>query len=166
MDYVAESKRMFDVGDYQWNIALAFDLHQRNPQLAIQWAILCAERLLAFRFPERLPDLLNDIDIAKMRVSSFPDSDDPEKLEYEIWGRPNRDAPQTAMSKIFTAIRELHQRSNCVWASGAVIANLVADDWGETPGTCTSTECYDIAIQSYFDILDANATNPENEIVG
>jgi hypothetical protein len=166
MDYVAESKRMFDVGDYQWNIALAFDLHQRNPQLAAQWAILCAERLLAFRFPDRLPDLLIDIDTAKLRVNSSPDSDDSEKLEYAIWCRPNRDAPQTAVSKLFTAIRELHQRSNCVRASGAVIANLVADHWGEIPGTFTSTELYDIVLQSYFDILDANATSPENEIVG
>jgi hypothetical protein len=166
MDYVAESKRMFDDGDYQWKNALAFDLHHRNPLLAAQWAILCAERLLTLRFPDRLPDLLKDIDSAKIRVNSPPDADDPIGPEYEIWCRPNRDAPQTAMSKIFTAIRELHQRSNCVVASSAVIANLVADDWGGISGTCTSIECFDIVLQSYYDVLHANATNPENENVG
>ena len=95
----------------------------------------------------------------------FVIADDPEKLEYEIWYRPNRDAPQTAISKLFTAIRELHQRCNCAWASGAVIANLTADDWGKIPGRCTSTELHDIVLQCYFDVINDTQSNPDAEIV-
>ncbi len=161
MDYVAESKRMFDRGDYQWKNALGFDLHQRDPKLTALWAILCAECLLSHRFPGRLHDLQNDLSLAKRRLNAFPESGDPKKLEYEIWYRPNRDAPQTAMSKLFTAIREFHQRGNCVWASGAVIANLVADDWTETTGTVTSRELYDIVLLCYFGILNKIESDPD-----
>ena len=166
MDYVAKSKLMFEDGDYQWKNALAFDLHQRDPQLTARWAILCAERLLARRFPTRLPDLQQDLKDARLYLESFPDSDDPAEREYEIWYRPNRDAPQTAISKLFTAIRELHQRKNCVWAAGAVIANLTTDDWREMPSRCTSLELFDVVLRSYFDTIDNTKSNPDAEIVG
>lgn len=166
MDYVAESKRMFEDGDYQWKNALAFDLHQRDPRLTAQWAILCAERLLAFRFPDRLPELQDDLDTARLRLDSSTLSADPEKMEYEIWYRPNRDPAQTAISKLFAAIRELHQRKNCVWASGAVISNLVADDWGKIPETFASAELYNIVLECYFDILNRIDSDPDAEMVG
>ena len=158
MDYVAEAKRMFDDNDYQWKNALAFDLHQKNPQLTARWAILCAERLLETRFPDQLVELQDDLEAAKRHLESFPESDDPEKLEYEIWYRPNRDAPQTAISKLFTAIRERHQRKNCVRASGAVIHNLTSDSWREIPSRCTSADLFNIVLQSYFDIIDESQT--------
>ena len=154
MDWIAESKRLFDDDDWQWKNALAFGLHQQDPRLVAQWAILCAERLLAIRFPTRLPTLQNDLQNAKARLQSFPDSEAPEQLEYEIWYRPDRDAAQTAISKLFTAIRELHQRQICILAASAVIDNLTVDHWGEFPSRCTSLELYDVVVRSYLDIIE------------
>jgi hypothetical protein len=108
----------------------------------------------------------DELDTARLRLDSSTRSDDPEKMEHEIWYRPNRDPAQTALSKLFTAIRELHQRKNCVWASGAVIANLVADEWGKIPETSTSAELYDIVLESYFDILNQIDSDPDAEMVG
>ena len=51
-------------------------------------------------------------------------------------------------------------------ASGAVIGNLVADDWGKIPETFTSIELYEIVLESYFDILDGVESNPDIETVG
>jgi hypothetical protein len=166
MDYVAESKSMFNDGDYQWQNALGFDLHQRDPRLTAQWAMICTERLLAHRFPDRQRDLQSDLNKAIHWLSSVPDPSAIEEIEYEIWSRPTRDAPQTAMSKLFTAIRELHQRSNCVRASGAVISNLVTDKWDEIPSVCTSTDLYDIVLQAYFDTIKDVGSNGNSETVG
>lgn len=155
MDYAAESKRMFDQGDYQWAMCLGFHLRQLDSRLTAEWAILCAERLIEIRFPERLPYFRDDLATARQFLISFPQTDDPEKIEREIWDRANRDAPQTAMSKLFTAIREHHQRKNCVIASGAVVCNLVADRWGRAPYGCTSTTRFNMIRQAYFDILSS-----------
>ena len=111
-------------------------------------------------------DLRSDLDCAKLRLEQLPDSEDPEQMEREIWYRPNRDAPQTAISKLFTAIRELHQRNNCVWASSAVVANLTADEWSEMKLNCTSIEMYNIVLNSYFDTLNKSESDNEPPIVG
>jgi hypothetical protein len=159
MDHVAESKRMFDDGTYQWPNALGIDLHQRNPRLVAQWTIFCSERILAHRFPARMLDLQNDLDNAKIWLASPSATEAQGKMEYEIWCRPNRDAPQTAISKLFTAIRELYQRGNCVGASGAAISNLTVDNWGDINSYYTSTILYDIVLQAYYDTISMHGSN-------
>ena len=156
MDYAAEAKRMFLDREYQWKQAFAFDLHQKNPRLTAEWAILCAERLLAARFPERLIELQRDLAAAREHLNSFPESSELERIEMEIWERPNRDAAQTAVSKLFTTIREFHQRKNCVVASGMVISNLVSDDWSDFRSPCTSIELFRIVHRAYLDVVDGH----------
>jgi len=132
MDYEAEALRMFQATDFRWKTAFAFDLHQIAPRLAVEWAILCIREIGDQRFPNQLVEFLDELTLAERYLDVFPESLAPDKLELKIWHRPDRREIQTAVSKLFSAIRQLHEPNNCFMTCGAVVSNLVQDDWINT----------------------------------
>ena len=157
MDYSAEAERMFRDNDFQWRVMFAFHLHQVSPTLAVRWSILCIQEIGAVRFPQRLLDFAADLEVAQQHLNEFPNTDDPEKMEYEIWYRPNRDEIQTAVSKLFTSVRELHEPKSCVWSCGAVVSNLVQDNRVDlSKSGCTSKPLFDLVRICYRRILETS----------
>ncbi len=128
VDRVAEAKQQFDAHGFYWKHTLAVDLEDRQRGLAVQWAASCAEQLMAVRYPERLSHFATDIADAKLYFARRPDCDLTETAR-EIWYRKDRDGPQTAISKLFTAIYEYHEGTPCIHSTAAVIGNLFTDTW-------------------------------------
>ena len=156
MDYVAEAMQMFGENDYRWKNAFAFDLHQVSPRLAVEWAILCTREIGERRFPDRLLAFENELAMAEQYLDAFPQSLEPEQLELEIWYRPNRDEMQTAISKLFSAIRQLHQPCSCHMTCSAVVSNLVQHDWLNTSNWgCRSDEMFELVLKCYRQIRDS-----------
>ena len=157
MDYEAEAARMFQATDYRWKTAFAFDLHQIAPRLAVEWAILCIREVGDQRFPNQLVEFLDELTLAERYLDVFPESLVPDKLELEIWHRPDRREIQTAVSKLFSAIQQLHEPNNCFMTCGAVVSNLVQDDWSNTSKWgCKSETLFDLVQTCYRRVRDSN----------
>lgn len=152
-----EATRMFQANDYRWKTAFAFDLHQIAPRLAVEWAILCIREIGTQRFPDQLVKLLDELTLAEQYLDAFPESLVPDQLELEIWHRPDRREIQTAVSKLFSGIRQLHERNNCFMTCGAVVSNLVQDDWINTSKWgCKSEALFDLVENCYQRIRDSS----------
>lgn len=128
MDRVADAKREYTARSLYWKHILAVDLEERQRGLAVQWATSCAEQLMGIRYHERLAQLATEIEDAKRYYAIKPECDLIEAA-WEIWGRRGRDGPQTAISKLFTAIWEHHANTSCIHSTAAVIHNLFTDNW-------------------------------------
>ena len=148
---------MFRATDYRWKTAFAFDLHQISPRLAVEWAILCIREIGDQRFPNQLVEFLDELTLAERCLDVFPESLAPDQLELEIWHRPDRREIQTAVSKLFSAIRQLHEPNNCFMTCGAVVSNLVQDDWINTSKWgCKSEALFDLVQACYRRVRDSS----------
>jgi hypothetical protein len=152
MDRIAGAKREFAERSFFWKHVLAVGLEERQRGLAVQWATSCAEQLIAMRFPNRLPNVANDIERAKLFFSERPDCDLIE-VACEIWYRKGRDGPQTAISKLFTAIYEFHEGASCVHSAAAVISNLFTDKWPDgSEWHSESNRLFQLVMDQYDDL--------------
>ena len=110
------------------------------------------------RYPERMTELLPDLHVARDAFREKPAEGDLGETAMEIWYRPNRDAPQTAMSKLYTAIHEYHANANCIHSSCAVVGNLFCDDWPNGSDWHGESDTYfAIVLAAHDDVIDRDA---------
>src|SRR5262245_50897361 len=103
-DECVEACAIFDRGEPWWPAPLLRALMQRRPDLGAMWVVCCARKLLPRIETPKQAELMADLaEFQRIRERLAPDEEFHRRAE-EMWYRPNRDAAQTALSRLCWAL--------------------------------------------------------------